>query len=126
MRDYLKKVVDTLLPGLPAEGDRPALPSASAVEVDRLLRDHLERHPQADELREVLDHIAAAAGGQATYTAAHESVRTAVLHQIETDFEPLFTILLDLVAADYYEHPAVMRAFGWRPGAPQPEGYPLN
>lgn len=123
---FLKKLVDTLLPGLPAEGILGALPAASAVGIDEALAVHLNSHPQAAELQSVIDQVAAQAGGAAALATADETTAAQIVAAVEAKNERQFDILLELVAADYYEHPDVMRAFGWRPGPPQPEGYRLE
>ena len=56
--DFLRHVVDTLLPGLPADAHNPALPAASALQIDAQLADHLQRHLQRATLSFVLSHIA--------------------------------------------------------------------
>lgn len=122
----LKKIVDTVLPGLPAEGNLAALPAASTVGIDEALAVHLNTHPQAAELQHIVDLIVTQAGGLGALAAADEQTAVQIVAAVEAKDERMFNILLDLVAADYYDHPAVMQAFGWRPGSPQPQGYRLE
>lgn len=123
---FLRRLVDTLLPGLPATGDKAALPAAATLDLHLQLATHLETHPAREKLASALRTIAAAAGNAENFAALDEAQAVAILATVEKEHNALFLALLDLVAADYYEHPKVLTAFGWRPTPPQPEGYPLD
>lgn len=112
--EFLRAVVDTLLPG--EQGQAP-LPSGSAAGVD------LGKH--AETVRSVLEAIAHAAGGGPAFARASEATRVAVLRSVEQELPDAFRALVTPVLADYYESPAVLIAFGWRAEPPQPQGYTL-
>jgi hypothetical protein len=114
--DFLRAVVDTLLPGEAAAlTDGPCLPAASLVGVD------LARH--AESLTSVLAAIARAAGGQPDFLSAGEDRRAAILQSVQRDMPEAFARLLGVVLPDYYEAPAVLGALGWRSEPPQPMGH---
>ncbi len=123
---FLTKVVDTLLPGLPATNHHPVLPSASQVGVDAKLGQHLEIHQDAPTLKTVLDAIVAQFESEAAFVSTNEMAATAVLQAIEAEHPTKFGKLLFLVSADYYETDIILKAFNWRPTPPQPLGYPLE
>ena len=116
--EFLRAVVDTLLPG--EQGDAPAsaaLPSGSAAGVD------LAKYAAA--ARPVLDAIARAAGGAPAFARASEAARAAALSTVEQNLPDAFRALVTPVLTDYYESPAVLIAFGWRAEPPQPLGHAL-
>ena len=72
--EFLRKVVDLLLPGLPADERHSAIPSASQIGVDGQLAQYLEAHPEAEIIGEVLESMAMKSGGETAFVAASESV----------------------------------------------------
>jgi hypothetical protein len=113
--EFLRAVVDTLLPGAEAQPGRAPLPSGSEAGLDLAL------YPGA--LRRVLDATAAAMGGATAFAGAAEGERVAVLRVVERDHPAAFRALVTALLADYCESPAVLTAFGWRTAPPQPEGH---
>ena len=122
---FLRTVVDVLLPGLAAEGNKPAIPSASSLDIHLQLAEHLKTHPDRVELAKALQFIIDFAGGADALGQMDEIGAAVAVGSVEHKENALFMILLNLVSADYYEHPVVLTAFGWRPTPPQPEGYTL-
>ena len=114
--DFLRAVVDTLLPGeAVAPAGVPSLPAGSPAGVDLA--------PHAESLTSVLAAIARAAGGESDFPAADENRRTAILQSVQRDMPEAFARLLGVVLPDYYEAPAVLNALGWRSEPPQPMGH---
>jgi hypothetical protein len=124
--DFLRAVVDALLPGLPAtvEG-AAALPAASQLGIDRLLADHLTTHPNSAQFAQALQAIIHQASSMADFAAADEATATEILQKVERAENTAFLALVFIVSADYYETEDVLRAFGWRDSPPQPLGYRL-
>ena len=120
---FLQRVVNTLLPGLPAEDNKPAIPSASTVGIDKELAAHLETNPL---LQQALQRLCALANGEDAFVQVNEEVATAVMSQLAEQEPTAFQSLLFIVKADYYEHEVVLRAFQWPTTPPQPSGYPLS
>jgi len=115
---FLRAVVDTLLPGETAKpSGRAALPSGSAAGLDPAT--------YAKVARSALEAIVDAAGGASAFVRAAEADRIAVLRDVERKLPVPFRTLLAPVLADYYESRAVIAAFGWRAEPPQPRGHPL-
>jgi len=112
--EFLRAVVDTLLPG--EQGDAP-LPSGTAAGVD------LSKYAAA--ARPVLEAIAHAGGGAPAFAGAPETARVAILRTVEQELPDAFRALVTSVLADYYESPAALIAFGWRAEPPQPRGHVL-
>ena len=123
--DFLCRVVDTMLPGLPATGVKSALPSASELGLHEQLRGHLAAHPDATRFANVLLAITDEAGGMVRFVESDELSATATLEAVETTMSTGFAAFLFVIAADYYESEDVLRAFGWRVTPPQPLGYEL-
>ncbi|MBV9521469.1 MAG: hypothetical protein JO010_01665 [Alphaproteobacteria bacterium] len=117
--EFLRAIIDTLLPGMGAPEARGGmhLPSGSEAGID------LARH--AASARPILDAIAVAAGGAAAFAGASEAARAAILRRVERDRPDPFRAFVTLVLAEYYETPAVLTALGWRAAPPQPMGHPL-
>jgi hypothetical protein len=118
--DFLRAVLDTLIPGeaAPAEAGLPPLPSGSAVIVDHA--------SYAVQHADVLHAIATQAGGERAFAEAAEAARTSVLRSIEARQPEPFRALLTVLLQDYYETPAVLAAMGWRADPPQPRGHELS
>ena len=123
---FLQKVVDTLLPGLPADGTKPAIPSASAITLDKKLAIHLETGRERDVFWQVLQQLRTVAGGEEAFIMADEETATATIAKVATQDPAGFQTLLFTLKADYYEHEAILHAFQWPTTPPQPAGYPLN
>jgi len=104
--EFLAAVIDTLLPG----DDVLSSGSAAGVRLD----DHA-----------VLRTIAARSGGEATFVAASEPARIAVLEAIERTEPAAFRALVTATLADYCDSPAVLTALGWSAAPPQPTGHRL-
>ena len=123
--DFLRSVVDTLLPGLPATDRFSALPAASQLGIHDRLNDHLRSHSEAAQLTRVLEAIVEQAGGPGRFTEDGETAAVETLGAVETANTTDFLALLFVVSADYYESGEVLEAFGWRATPPQPLGYEL-
>lgn len=123
--EFLGKVLDTLLPGLPATERAEALPAASQIGVDLSLAGHLAHHPARARLAEVLGWIAEEAGGEEAFIAADEKMAISYIQRVEEKDNAAFQALLFTVTADYYEAEDVLLAFGWPGHPPQPKGYSL-
>lgn len=106
---FLQAVADTLLPG---DG---ALPSAGAAGVTL----------RGDANVTALRAIAAASGGAEAFAAADGTRRHAIVAAVEARDAAAFRALLAPLLQDYFDRDAVMRAMGWRPGPPQPQGHAL-
>jgi hypothetical protein len=116
--EFLRAVLDTLLPGESADPPVPAaLPSGSAAGVDPAT--------YAKAARPALEAILRAAGSTSAFAAASDADRIAMLRNVERELPGPFRTLLAPLLADYYESPAVIAAFGWRPDPPQPRGHTL-
>ncbi len=114
--EFLRAVVDTLLPGedvAPAGGQN--LPAGSAAGVD------LGRHAQA--VRPILQAILKAAGTAPAFVAASEARRIEILRSVQGEAPEAFALLLGVLLPDYYETRAVLNALGWRSEPPQPRGH---
>src|SRR5207245_4548859 len=77
------------------------------------------------DVRHVLAAIAARSGGEASFVAADEPTRVAMLQAVEQVEGPAFERMIVLLLADYCEAESVLRAFGWRTDPPQPRGFEL-
>lgn len=115
--EFLRAIVDTLLPGETASAGPSALPSGTAAGVDP------GRHGEASQ--SVFDAIARAAGGAAEFARADEARRVAILQSVQRDMPEAFARLLAALLPDYYEAPAVLQALGWRAEPPQPRGHAI-
>jgi hypothetical protein len=114
--EFLRAVVDTLLPGeAAAPNNEPKLPAGSAAGVD--LAEYIEASQQ------LLETIAKAAGDAQGFVEADETSRVEVLQSVQRDEPAAFAGLLGLLLPDYYENPAVLNALGWRSQPPQPQGH---
>jgi hypothetical protein len=113
--EFLRVVLDTLLPGTAVEQGRAPVPSGTEAGID------LARH--AETARAVLDAIATAAGSAATFAGATEAERVAILRTVERGDPESFRLLVTALLVEYYETPAVLTAFGWRASPPQPQGH---
>ena len=120
---FLQKLVDTLLPGLPATDSKPAIPSASDVGLHHQLATHVASSPAIHTL---LQQLAELAGSLDAFIQADEPTATAVLTQLAAQHQDSFQALLLTLKADYYEHPTILTAFQWPASPPQPNGYPLT
>ncbi len=113
---FLAALAETLLP---AETDPPSvsppLPDAASAGID------LARHEAV--VRPVLALIEALPGGAAGFVASSPDERTAAVEAVERIEPEALRRLLAAILADYYESPAVLRAFGWRAEPPQPTGH---
>jgi hypothetical protein len=114
---FLQAVVDTLLPGLPAEPGYGALPSGTEAGV--------ALDPDAAGARPALEAIGARAGGYDAFIQAAEAARVDIIAVVERELPAAFLALLKPLFTDYYEKDAVLVALGWRPGPPQPQGHAL-
>jgi hypothetical protein len=108
-QDFLRAVVDTLLPG------DAILPAGSVAGVD------LGKY--AETLGPALQLIANAAGGEEALIETDEARRVAILKAVQHDAPESFTRLLGALLPDYYEASAVLKALGWRSEPPQPRGH---
>jgi hypothetical protein len=116
MMHFMTAVVDTLLPGGALPNGVNA-PKASAIEVD--WRSLESRHTT------LVTAIAAAAGTPDAFAAADQDVRTRILAGVQAAHPEPFAALVASVLILYYEHPAVLAAFGWSTEPPQPDGHAL-
>lgn len=123
--EFLQAVVDTLLPGLPATEQAPALPAASQVGIDKVLAKRLRSHPKHAEIVEALQAIIREAGTMSAFIAMSSDMATRIIQGLESSHPEAFKALLFIVSADYYESKAVIEAFNWPTTPPQPTGYPL-
>ncbi|MFN8495611.1 MAG: hypothetical protein U0350_48910 [Caldilineaceae bacterium] len=123
--EFLTAVVDTLLPGLPATADQPALPAASQIGLERHLLRHLLEHPQREQLTQRLHALAKVAGGVENFSLGDVALRTAAVQTLEQSDSAAFYAFLLVIAAAYYQTDEVIRALGWYVDPPQPRGYPL-
>jgi len=107
-----RAILDTLLPG---EGD---LPAATAAEFD------IETHAP------LLAPIAAAssriAGNEEAFVGADETRRAEILTSVQKEMPDEFARLIAALLPDYYEAPAVLKAFGWAARPPQPQGHAIQ
>ncbi|MEM7127261.1 MAG: gluconate 2-dehydrogenase subunit 3 family protein [Chloroflexota bacterium] len=124
--DFLRAVVDTLLPGLPGSDQTIALPAASEIGVDRQLAHHLATHNNREQLSQVLEAIAEKSDEMSVFVEADEEASTNILRNVETADQQAFQALLFVVSADYYENEEILRTLGWFARPPQPDGYPLS
>lgn len=124
--EFLTAVVDTLLPGLPATADQPALPAASQIGLDRSLLRYLIDHPQREQLSQRLHALAQEAGGVENFRLGDETQRAAAVQTLEQSDPAAFYAFLLVIAAAYYQTDDVIRAMGWYVDPPQPRGYPLR
>lgn len=122
---FLQKVVDILLPGLPETERLQAIPSASQVGIGQKLAQHVQTAHNRALIADALVAIVQQGGDVAQFVATDEADCILIVEAVERDNSMAFKALLFTVAADYYEETAVLKAFGWRPTPPQPEGYPL-
>lgn len=123
--EFLCAVVDTVLPGLPAEGNNGALPPSSTLGVAGKLASHLASHRDRTRFTQVLQAIAEQAGGIEAFIEVDETARVATIQAVERAETAAFYALLLVINAEYYETDEVLRAFGWYVDPPQPRGYPL-
>lgn len=123
--EFLTAVVDTLLPGLPATEQQPALPAASQLSIDRQLLRQLADQTQHEQLAQRLHLLAQVAGGMDNFIAGDESQRIAAVSALEQMDPAAFYAFLLVIAAAYYQTDEVIRAMGWYVDPPQPRGYPL-
>ncbi len=111
-RDFGAAVLDTLLPG------DAVLPAASLSGIN--MAGCLAAHAS------VLQAIAAAAGGEATFVSSAPEARAELLREIDRgQHAPAFKALIAAALHDYYNSDVVVSALGWRPGPPQPAGHKL-
>ena len=107
-----RAIVDTLLPG---DGD---LPAATAAGFD------IEKHVL------LLAPIAVAssrlAGSEQAFVGADEPRRIEILTLVQKEMPDDFTRLIAALLPDYYETPAVLKAFGWTARPPQPQGHAIS
>ena len=122
---FLRRVVDTLLPGLPATQHFSALPAASQLGLDEKMMGYLDTHSDAARFAGVVEAIAKQAGGASDFTDGEESAVIGTLKAVEIAMSADFLAFLFVLAADYYESEEVLDAFGWRVTPPQPLGYEL-
>ena len=123
--DFLRAVVDALLPGLPPTDRAPILPAASQVGVDKRLAHHLNAHPNRRQFQIVLEAVVQQSTGIEGFVTADEAATSKILQAVEQMQGAAFKILLFTVSADYYETKPVLDAFAWRATPPQPLGYSL-
>ncbi len=106
-----RPVLDTLLPG---DGD---VPTATAAGID------------SEKISALLTPIAAAAariaGSEQAFTGADEARRTEILTSVQKEMPDAFAALIAALLPDYYELPAVLKAFGWPVRPPQPQGHAI-
>ncbi len=62
---------------------------------------------------------------QQQFAESDAEEREAVLREIETAEPAAFAALVATLLRLYYEHPAVLEAFGWSSAPPQPDGHRL-
>lgn len=123
--DFLDAVLTTMLPGGEVGSGR-VLPDPAALGLGSRLADHLGAHPWRVQLAEALAAIAAEAGGEAAFVAADATRRTELLRRAEQAESQPFGLLVHIAVADFYDHPQVVTAFGWRAAPPQPTGHTLD
>lgn len=118
--EFLRAVLDTLIPGETTSGDTglPPLPSGSAAGVD--IAAYAASHV------DVLRAIAAKAGSVQTFAAAEEAKRVSVLQAIERERPDTLRALVVALLTDYCETDLVLAAMGWRADPPQPMGHTLS
>ncbi|MBI1777362.1 MAG: hypothetical protein HYR63_18650 [Proteobacteria bacterium] len=115
--EFLRAVLDTLMPGEATAASEGALPAASACGVDLA--------PRAGAHAATLDAIATEAGGAERFLGASPEARIATMRAVEQRMPEAFRFLVLTVLQDYYEMPAVIRSLGWRIEPPQPRGHRL-
>jgi hypothetical protein len=114
--EFLRAVVDTLLPGeVAAPAGEQHLPAGSVAGVD------LGKHLVASQA--VLQAIVNTAGDASSFVAASETRRIDILQSVQRDAPEDFARLLNALLPDYYETPVVLNALGWRSKPPQPQGH---
>jgi len=106
-----RAILDSLLPG---DGDVPA---GTAAGID------------LEKISALLAPIAAAteriAGGEKAFTGADGMRRTEILASVQKEMPHAFAALIAALLPDYYESPAVLKAFGWPERPPQPQGHAI-
>ncbi len=114
--NFLQAVIDAMLPAemAPPPAGAGRIPSGSETGID------LVRYPQSVP---VLEALRQANGGEAAFLASSPEQRRAILEAVERAQPAVFQALLAVLLPDYYEDPAVLRAFGWRAAPPQPLGH---
>ena len=106
-----RAILDTLLPG---EGDIPAA-TAAGIEI--------EKHTAL--LAPIASTASRIARGERSFIDGDESQRMAILQSVQVERPDDFACLLAALLPDYYESPAVLRAFGWTERPPQPQGHAI-
>ena len=114
--EFLRAVVDTLLPGeVAAPAGEQNLPAGSVAGVD------LGKYAEA--LQPILQVILRAAGDAPAFAAASETTRVDILQSVQREAPEAFARLLNALLPDYYETSLVLNALGWRSEPPQPRGH---
>ena len=119
--EFARAVVDALLPG--DSGSLP-LPSGTAAGVTEKLTQRLEAGADA-AAQVVLDAIASAGGGEASFLRGGSDERAMRLRRVEAEMRGSFQAFVTLLLQDYYEAEIVLLALGWRAEPPQPRGHQL-
>ena len=114
--EFLRAVVDTLLPGeVAAPAGEQNLPAGSVAGVD------LGKYLVASQA--VLRAIVNTAGDASSFVAASEARRIEILQSVQREAPEAFARLLNALLPDYYETSLVLNALGWRSEPPQPRGH---
>lgn len=106
-----RAILDTLLPG---GRDLPAA-TAAGIEIETY----------AALLAPIAGAASRLAGTEEAFIDSDEPRRAAILRSVQTEQPDHFTRLLAALLPDYYESPAVLKAFGWTARPPQPQGHDL-
>ncbi len=104
-----RAILDALLPGM---GEVPAA-TAAGFDIDR----------HAGLLAPIAAAVTQRAGGEQSFIDNDERARTAILQSVQAERPDDFARLLAALLPDYYESPAVLKAFGWTDRPPQPQGH---
>jgi len=116
---FLRAVVDTLLPGGQFSNGVSAPPASTVGGADFLQREL--RGPISDTVQ----RIETRAGGEAAFTQADHDLRTMILRHVQETFSDDFSLFATAMITFYYEHPLVIEAYHWRVEPPQPRGHQL-
>jgi hypothetical protein len=123
--EFLNALIDTLLPGLPATADAPALPAGTQVGIVASFAAQLALQRERETFAHILHEIAKQCGGVDDFVRADEAQRIAAVQAVERAEGSAFQAMMVLILANYCEAEPVLRALGWRSEPPQPQGFGL-
>jgi len=120
--ETLQCAVDCLIPA------QDPMPAASAAGAVKFISDATSISPQSRKLMiEGLTQIEIMAQKQGfTYLKLRKEKQKEILHDMESDHNQFFKLLLKETYNGYYTNPTVLRLIGLPGRPPQPLGYELN